>query len=222
MLRPTKIITKRQLLFLDQVATSSLADAFYLTGGTALCGFYLPYRYSEDLDFFSPTEFDLQSVVVCLQALKGSVGFDSFELNTSFNRNLIFLHFGDAVLKTEFTFFPFEPKAGGDRYKNILVDSVEDIALNKLFVIYQNPRLRDYMDLFAILEKYQELDLGRIIADSRIKFDWHLDPLQLGKQFLRSEELKDAPRLVGDFDYAKMHLFYEKAAKDLGVEVFGG
>lgn len=219
MLEPTKIITKRQLLFLDRICASSLSDTFYLTGGTALCGFYIPYRYSEDLDFFSKDEFDIQSVVVWLESVKETLGFGSLEVNTTFNRNLVFLHFSDEILKTEFTFFPFEPKGTGGSYNGVVVDSVEDIALNKLFTIYQNPRLRDYMDLYVILEKYEELDFGRIVADSRIKFDWHVDPLQLGNQLLRFRELKDFPRLVSDFDYDAMNSFYASKAKGLGMDV---
>jgi len=51
----------------------TLARQFYLTGGTALAAFYLHHRYSEDLDFFSETEFDISGVNVFLASLKNTL-----------------------------------------------------------------------------------------------------------------------------------------------------
>lgn len=48
-----EILTERQRSFLEKVGGADLLTRqFYLTDGTALAGFYIPYRYSEDLDFF--------------------------------------------------------------------------------------------------------------------------------------------------------------------------
>ncbi len=47
MLQPTNILTPKQVLFLELFNKSPFVHAFYLSGGTALCGFYIPYRYSE-------------------------------------------------------------------------------------------------------------------------------------------------------------------------------
>ena len=47
------ILTETQKLFLTLLSENKfLSSKFYLTGGTALAGYYIPYRYSEDLDFF--------------------------------------------------------------------------------------------------------------------------------------------------------------------------
>jgi predicted nucleotidyltransferase component of viral defense system len=35
-----------------------ISEKFYLTGGTALAGFYLGHRYSDDLDFFCDIKFN--------------------------------------------------------------------------------------------------------------------------------------------------------------------
>lgn len=216
MLKPTEILTGRQLLFLDKFSQSNLVNSFSLSGGTALCGFYLPYRYSEDLDFFSEHEFASQSILIWLKSIKNDLRFSSFDIQTSFNRNLIFLKFGNEILKTEFTFFPF-PAIKSNKYKNIIVDSIQDIALNKLFTIYQNPRLRDYMDLYKIIlqEKYS---LQNLRKDAKIKFDWNIDPIQLGSQLLKVKESKDFPKLFDKFDYHAMENFYRKIALELKNE----
>lgn len=55
------ILTKEQRLILDQVKQNEfLRSNFYFTGGTALSGYYLNHRESEDLDFFSQKKFDPQ------------------------------------------------------------------------------------------------------------------------------------------------------------------
>ncbi|EKD90184.1 MAG: hypothetical protein ACD_31C00119G0003 [uncultured bacterium] len=44
------ILIKEQMLFLKLFGQNKqFSGQFYLTGGTALAGFYIPYRLSEDL-----------------------------------------------------------------------------------------------------------------------------------------------------------------------------
>jgi predicted nucleotidyltransferase component of viral defense system len=48
-----KVLTPLQKEILLCLFENGLGDkGFYFTGGTALSEFYLPYRYSDDLDFF--------------------------------------------------------------------------------------------------------------------------------------------------------------------------
>jgi len=193
-------------------------NAFVFSGGTALCGFYIPYRYSEDLDFFSNHEFEINDLTMWLSAQKKQIGFISFDIQTSFNRNLIFLKYEDQTLKTEFTYYPF-PSNHTEKYMNILVDSVSDIAQNKLFTIYQNPRLRDYMDLYMICTTY-DYSIEDIRRLAKTKFDWDIDPIQLGSQLLRSGEFQDSPRLLKDLDIHSMELYFREQASKLKTEIF--
>ena len=145
--------------------------------------------------------------------------YNTFDFNTSFNRNLIFLNFGDEVLKTEFTYFPFTPIENPKLVNGVLVDSVLDIAVNKLFTIYQKPRSRDFMDLYMIINKYP-YSLENIISKAKSKFDWNIDPIKLGTQFLLAKELKDYPKLMEPIDENKWQAFFEEAAKNLGERIF--
>ena len=56
------ILTPEQTNALVCIAHSPLSKHFYFSGGTALAHYYLQHRYSEDLDFFSVQEIDVQSV----------------------------------------------------------------------------------------------------------------------------------------------------------------
>ena len=167
---------------------------------------------------FSQNEFDIEAITIFVKSNQRNLKFQGYDVQTSFNRNLIFLDFKDQTLKTEFTYFPFPQKDLPQTYNNLPVDTLTDIALNKLFSIYQNPRLRDFMDLYKILLK-QKYNFNQLILDSKVKFDWHIDKLQLGSQLLKAKTQADVPRLIADFDFDKMERFYEEQAKKLGQEI---
>ncbi len=206
------ILTPQQEQALKLIATTELAKKFYFSGGTALANFYLQHRKSEDLDFFNEEEFDPQAIVVSLKSLQPKFNFQSFDYQNSFNRNLYFLRFDDNyVLKLEFTYYPFHQVEPPSLKDGLLVDSVIDIATNKLFTISQKPRGRDYFDLFTIIQKYgYTIEQLRMLAKQ--KFDWYVDPLQLGTRFDEVNTHLDDPILTGEFDSKAIITFFQKEA----------
>ena len=212
----TSILTENQRKVLDLFSReSSITNAFYLSGGTALAEFYLYHRLSEDLDFFSEEEVDPQSVSTILKKIQQTVGITNVTYEQTFNRNLFFLHLTDDVIKTEFTYYPFPRIEEGQRVGNLAVDSLLDIAVNKLFTISQKPRSRDFIDLFCILRKKTEWDVDNLIAKAKIKFDHHVDPLQLSAQFVKATELKDYPRMLIDLKEEEWQSFFMDEARRL-------
>lgn len=209
------ILSDRQIAVLKLLGSHPwLRETFYLTGGTALAGFYLQHRLSEDLDFFAEHEFDLASLTTSLQTVKGKMGYKKADLQQSFNRNLVFLHFDTEILKLEFTYFPFPRIEKGGRKYDLQIDSLTDIAVNKLFTIYQQVRARDYIGLYCIC-KERGFDLQDLLDKARAKFDWHIDPLQLGAQFLKIVEAKDYPRMLKEITPEGWQQFFLSEAKKL-------
>jgi len=196
-------------------AEPALVDHFYLSGGTALSEFYLHHRYSEDLDFFSEQEVDPQAVSTILKRIQGRARIDSFTYEQSFNRNLFFLHINEDVIKTEFTYFPFTPIEQGKTMNALRIDSLLDIAVNKIFTIYQKPRARDFVDLFCIARKNPAWSVVSLMQHARVKFDHHLEPLQMAAQFLKSEDATDYPRMIVALDPGEWRSFYRAEAKKL-------
>lgn len=214
------ILSDNQRRVLDTLSIErAVCEHFYLTGGTALAEFYLEHRFSEDLDFFSEREFDPQSVSVTLKKLQRNIGIQNVRYEQSFNRNLFFLEFhGDAV-KTEFTYFPFSRIEQKKKIKDLFVDSLLDIAVNKVFTIYQKPRSRDFIDLYFILQKEKAWTLADLVQKAQVKFDHYLDPLQFGAQLVRAEELKDYPRMIAKIDDREWQSFFMDGAKKLLPQV---
>ena len=214
------ILSKKQQELLDLIGRDkNLCQSFYLTGGTALAEFYLHHRYSEDLDFFSEHEFEPQSVSVFWQKIKKTVGIKKVDFEQSFNRNLFFLHLGKEVIKTEFTYFPFPRIEAKKKIGGLAIDSLLDIAVNKIFTIYQKPRARDFIDLHFIIQKNKKLTIADLVKKAKVKFDWHIDPLQLGAQFMQATVVKDYPRMIVKIDDEKWQGFFVGEAEKLKKEI---
>src|SRR5260221_402194 len=84
------------------------------------------------------------------EKIKQQVNFQKVTFENSFNRNLFFIHFTDEVIKTEFTYYPFEQVEQPQKKDGLKVDSLIDIAVNKLNTIFTMPRTRDFIDLYLI------------------------------------------------------------------------
>lgn len=215
-----EILSAKQIRFLVVAKDSrDLCNAFYLTGGTALAGFYLGHRESEDLDFFSETEVDPLLVEIFLKSNQKKIGFQKFEFQKSFNRNLFFLYFLDGmILKTKFTYFPFPIIERGIRFGSLRIDNLRDIATNKVFTITQQLRSRDFIDLFFIIQK-KKWGLRSLLKDARAKFDVYIDPIQLGSQLMKVRTLEDMPRMRVPLNEEKIKTFFGKEAANLKKKI---
>jgi predicted nucleotidyltransferase component of viral defense system len=212
-------LSQRRLLEIIS-ANKAVAENFYLTGGTALAEFYIHHRLSEDLDLFSESEVDPQTVLVFLKSISKAAGIKKVDFQQSFNRNLFFLHLKNGeVIKSEFTFFPFPRIEKKQKINQLFIDSLLDIAVNKIFTIYQKPRSRDFIDLYFIL-KLKKWTIGELLKKARIKFDWYIDPLQLGTQFLKVKELKDYPKMIKKVKHEDWQNFFIGEAVKFKKDVF--
>lgn len=184
---------------------------FYFTGGTALAEYYLQHRLSEDLDFFSEKEIDDLWFVTLTQGLRKYLKVDKVDSQKSFNRNLVFISIKRDVVKTEFTYYPFERIEKPKMIGGIKVDSLIDLAVNKFFTIYQKPTARHFIDLYLIIKK-GAIDWGKLSNLARIKFDTIIDPLQLGSNLVQAKEVTGLPVMLIKLDEDDWrNYFYDKA-----------
>jgi len=207
------ILSLNQIKILETVSgDDEICRGFYLTGGTALAEYYLKHRLSEDLDFFSEKEFDIQAINVFFAKNKKRLGIIKVDIESSFNRNLIFLHLKGDVVKTEFTYFPFPRIEKKVKRNKLFIDSLKDIAVNKLFTIYQTPRSRDFIDLYLIIKK-TGWKIDGLVKSAKVKFDWHVDYLQLGSRFMLAPAVKDYPRMILKIKNEDWQNFFIEQAK---------
>lgn len=197
-----------------------LTKNYYWTGGTVLSEFYLHHRESEDIDLFTEDkEVYLPSVEKFIQKFAKKnrpkeithtsyLGLESFKLT-----------FPNFIFKVDFNYYPFPRIDKGKKWKNIKVDSLLDIAVNKIHTISMRPRTRDFVDIFFILKKVN-FDLNYLILQAKAKFDWHIDPIQLGHKLLKVITMKDYPKMLVPFNPKEMEDFFLQLAKSLEREIF--
>lgn len=216
------ILTAQQSDFLELVSQErQVTKNFYLTGGTALAEFYYQHRYSEDIDLFTDKfEVDPKRVETLIKKFAPKLGIVSWKPSVFLGLVSFLLDYDDgSKLKVDFNYYPFSRIEPGKKFKNLQVDSIHDIAANKLHTIFMKPRPRDYVDLYFIFNK-EKLDLRALIIDAKTKFDWHIDKTTLASQFLRAGEFPQEYQMLATFDKKKMADFFVDLAKDLKKDIF--
>ena len=55
---------------------------------------------------------------------------------------------------------------------------------------------------------------------AKAKFDWHIDPIQLGSRLLEAKDLTDYPRMLKKIDNQEWKEFFIEEARKLKKEIF--
>lgn len=208
------IFTKKQTTILDKISQSDfLKENFYFTGGTALSSFYLNHRYSDDLDFFSEKKFDNQ-LILGLMDRWSKEAFFTFQSEFIEVTYIFYLSFKDGnKLKVDFAHYPYKRLKPGQKYKGFVIDSLFDIAVNKLTTVIQRTNVKDFVDLFFLLDKFTVWDL---IAGAEAKFRQKIDPLILASDFLKIESFEFLPKMIKPISLETLKRFYLDSAKKVG------
>ena len=211
------LLNSNQKSFIDFFCSrQELYSRFYFSGGTALSEYYLQHRYSEDLDFLSEKEINSADLNIFLTTHRKKFGAEHIQYTQSFNRNIFFLHYGKTEeLKIEFTYYPFVRLEKGTRAGNMQIDSALDIAVNKAFILTQQARGRDYFDLYMLCQKF-DFDFMNLIKKARLKFDYPINYLEMGKNLLKVTSFLDDPILFNqETNRSMIENFFLGTAKKL-------
>lgn len=215
------ILDQTQQKFLEFVLKEPyLLKRFYWTGGTVLSEFYLHHRESYDIDLFSEDqEIHLPSVNKFISIVGHKMGARKIIHKKFLGLQNFTLFLPKRELKVDFNYYPFKRINKSQNWKGLEYDSLEDITANKIQTISTNARERDFVDLYFIY-KMKKFDLKKMIILTKTKFDWHIDPIQLGKTFLQVLNLHDVPKLLVPFERDDMEKFFLGLSKDLAKDIF--
>jgi predicted nucleotidyltransferase component of viral defense system len=209
------VLTRKQKIILAEVVKDKIFQKFYFTGGTALSAFHLQHRESEDLDFFSESKFELQPIFNFFQQL-GKL--HKFELTAEFLEVVYILRLkykNNEVLKVDFGYYPYQRVEKGKVIDGLTIDSLIDIAINKLQTITQRTTVKDFVDLYYLLEKYTVWDL---IDGVKVKFGQKLEPFILASDFLKVEEFDYLPKMIKPLTIEQLKDFFRKKAIEVGKQ----
>ena len=198
-------------------------EEFYLTGGTALSAFYLFHRKSNDLDLFTATEELILPFSLTIERtlggkgleLKRARGFHSFVellVNSPIESTVVHIALDSP--------FRFEQPRDSLEFPGLKIDSLIDIATNKLLTLYGRATLRDFVDLYFLAkEKFTKAEL---IEKAAVK-DPGLDIYWLGVSFERIKEFSDdTPEmllLMRPCNLKELKDFYNQWREDIYREI---
>lgn len=213
------ILNPFQKKTLDVFKKTSLSKKFYLSGGTALAEVYLHHRYSEDLDFFTAEEMDLEELEKFSNLVAKENRIQKIEFQHGFGLYTFFMKDKQRVNKIDFGQYPFEPIEELVKFNGIMIESLFDIAVNKAHTIAFRPRLRDFIDLYFVLQKEKEWTFENLLQKSFEKFEMRVDALQLGTNLIQVKTLADMPIMIKKVDLQKIQKYFLEKAKGLKTEV---
>ncbi len=214
------ILTSMQREVLRALFSSGMEhQGYYLTGGTALAEFYLRHRFSDDLDVFTRADRNLIDDFEDLRPrlTQMNLAIDILQLNPQ--HITIFLKSGSEAeqLKLEFAKDVPARMAPPLRREGIVVDSFEDIAVNKICTILSRTEPKDACDLYFIL-KESKFTLDFLLDRAREKevlFETEEGKLRFAANLLSLTKLAIAPRLIKAISISEMNQYLTELAQEL-------
>jgi len=207
------ILTAEQRSLLRSFSGSDLRFSFYLTEGTALSAFYLFHRLSEDLDFFSEEQIDVELILAFLKSVPHVV---HVQYERKFDRKMFLLqHANGQLLKVEFTTYPFQRCGQRLVVEGISIDSLEDILANKVMALTDRRDSKDYVDLFFGLKKNPEISVGELLQAAETKFGIKGVGHIMRGRFLESLPSLGTLKMKAELDYEAVARFFKDKALSL-------
>lgn len=211
------ILTLDQQKVLDMFRTDKkLSEIFYLTGGTALAEFYLKHRLSDDLDFFTESDFPLTMVENFIGKLCSEMDWEA-RFQKLYDRRMFFLKNSKdkeaAELKIEFTRYPFTRLADFLITDGLRVDSLLDIGSNKLMAMIDRFEPKDFADLYFLLNGNFKLE--ELVEGVNKKFGFKIESLTLGSELMKAERISFLPTMAKELSVKTLKSFFVNLASKL-------
>lgn len=210
MAKQTDILTPLQRSFLKKIFSDEwFRRYFYLTGGTALAGFHLYHRYSEDLDFFCHLS-DLAPIPALIENVSKEldVPFERTHTSPGFMRFLVGVEVKiDVVADVGYRFGVPELR------DNFMVDNIQNIAINKTCAILGRFDAKDYVDLFLILQK-EKFDIFELLKLAQMK-DGGMEPFVWASLIADVGQLTLLPRMIHPVKLEEIKFFFLKLRDEI-------
>lgn len=149
-------ISNEQLDVLKKLSEiNKVSDNFYLAGGTAL-SLRLGHRRSYDFDFFTYDKFDSDFYSNMIKIDFGGTVFSLSEDTVNGTINNIGISFFR---------YPYKLIRATDKFNNINLASLSDLAAMKLSAIMKRGTKRDFYDIYELLNMFQLTELKTYILE---------------------------------------------------------
>lgn len=191
-----------------------MLNLFYLTGGTALSACYFNHRLSEDIDLFTRQPFRPESIISMMKNiathLRATAHFTVVDTSMRYDLSLP----DKQKLKVDFVHYEFDQLKTPNNLDGLAVDTIDDIAVNKLLTISQRTTSKDYVDLYVILKQFTFWDLRLGVEH---KFGMEIESLYLASLLKQVDTLDTLPVMKKKLSLSTLKLFFLEEAKKLAL-----
>jgi len=212
-LRPG-ILTPLQEVFLTRFFAYAVGKRFFLTGGTALTAFYLYHRLSEGLDLFTLEGGVLDAAQDVALTVSNEMGWEAkVERLSPHLLRAVLMDQEGGFLRVDFV-RETAPQFGEKRScEGVMVDSLVDIATNKVTAILGRSEAKDFVDLYVLLREIG-YDFDSLLRKAEQK-DRGLTPFFLAGAMRQVRRIRDLPVMLRPVDWEALVAFYEALADRL-------
>lgn len=198
---------KTKALFETLSENNKDLDRFYLSGGTALA-LHLGHRESEDLGFFTKTEFEPEQLKQQLSKISKleDITLDKGTLNCYLND-----------VKLQFLYYPYSLLEEPTDFKNVKISSVSDIACTKLITISSRGSKKDFIDLFFILQTYSLQDLFDLLLQKYPKTDYNHLHILKSLVYFDDADIQPEPKMHKQVSWNQVKNFISLTVKNFSI-----
>lgn len=204
-----EVISKKAKDYLAVLGKSRLLNDFYLAGGTALA-LRIGHRVSVDFDFFTKKKFDEKILIQRFSSLPIDFQLERLDWGTI----LGYLN------KTRFTlfFYGYPLLTKTEKFLNINVANIKDIAPMKVAAISGRGTKRDFIDLYFILAIEKFFNLKEVLEFYNKKFKiLHQNKIHILKSLTYFDDAEGdvMPDMLKQVSWKEVKAFFEREVKHL-------
>lgn len=188
---------------------------FFLTGGTALAVFYLGHRVSEDLDLFTVQDAETAAI----SELVFSMTRRWPDLSAAGRRGSTYAALDIRGVKVDIVSDPLSEMVERSRFtfetgRSLAVDSIANIASNKLATLVSRIESKDFVDFYFIKRAFPDLGWDGLFKAAKRKEALFDDPpsaafqIEEGMRMVASAGLHSDLKLLQSFDEDDFARFY--------------
>ncbi len=184
---------------------SSILKGWVLCGGTGLA-LQFGHRTSEDLDFFRPGDFDVDSLLIQLSE-SGRIEVTGRARNT--------LHLFLDGIRLSFLRLEAPLLYSTTLYRGMMIADPGDIAILKVIAVGGRGSRKDFVDLYTYLQKVPGLERLLDQLESRdSNIDWNRYHLLKSLTWFEDAEQEPMPEMLVDLDWEVVKDFFRDQVID--------
>lgn len=207
------ILTPMQEAFLRRFFAFDVGQRFFLTGGTALAAFYLGHRLSEDLDLFTVDDEAFGKLEAELGRLEREMQWKAATILTSpALQRLVFTSQGGEELRVDLVRDIDVQFGEHERTADVILDSLLNIAVNKVTALFGRAAGKDFVDLYVLLHRGYDLEMLFDLAKEK---DRGFTGFYFATMLRQIHRVKTLPAMLAPITLAELIAFYDPLADEL-------